>query len=74
MCPVVLFFKELPSRPPLPWVQHYFTVLCWSFFGSPYFSSTLLLSSSVAAICVHTIFEVADDVGERRDLTDDRGV
>ena len=37
-------------------------------FGSPSFSSTLLLSSSVATICVHAISEVADDVGERRDF------
>ena len=51
-----------------------FSRLELAIFGSPSFSSTLLLSSSVAAICVHAIFEVADDVGERRDLADDRGV
>ena len=45
------------------------TVFCYFSF-----SSTLLLSSSVAAICVHAIFEVADDVGEGRDLADDRVV
>ena len=48
--------------------------LVLAIFGSPSFSSTLLLSSSVATICVHAILEVADDVGERRDLADDRGV
>ena len=51
-----------------------FSRLALAIFGSPSFSSTLLLSSSVATICVHAIFEVADDVGERRDLADDRGV
>ena len=40
-------------------------------FCSFSFSSTLLLSSSVVTICVHAIFEVADDVGEGRDLADD---
>ena len=43
-------------------------------FGPPSFSSTILLSSSVATICVHAIFEIADDVGEIRDLADDIGV
>ena len=51
-----------------------FSRLVLAIFGSPSFSSILLLSSSVATICVHAIFEVADDVGERRDLADDRGV
>ena len=51
-----------------------FSRLALAIFASPYFSSTMLLSSSVATICVHTIFEVLDDVGERRDLADDRGV
>ena len=51
-----------------------FSRLALAIFGSPSFSSTLLLSSSVATICIHGIFEVADDVGERRDLADDRGV
>ena len=49
-----------------------FSCLALTIFCS--FSSTLLLSSSVATICVHAIFEVASDVGERRDLADDRGV
>ena len=48
--------------------------LSLAIFGSPSFSSTLLLSSSVATISVHSIFKVVDDVGERRDLADDRGV
>ena len=48
--------------------------LALAIFGPPSFYSTLLLSSSVATICVNAIFEVADDVGERRDLADDRGV
>ena len=47
------------------------TIFCSFFFP---FSSTLLLSSPVAPICVHAIFEVADDVGEGRDLADDRVV
>ena len=51
-----------------------FSRLALAIFGSPSFSSTLLLSSSVATICVHSIFEVADDVGESRDLDYDRGV
>ena len=51
-----------------------FSCLALEIFGSPSFSSTLFFPSSVATICVHAIFEVADDVGERRDLADDRGV
>ena len=51
-----------------------FSRLVLAVFGSPSFSSTLFLSSSVATICVHAIFEVADDVGESRDLDDCRGV
>ena len=51
-----------------------FSRLMLAIFGSPSFYSTLLLSSFVATICVHEIFEVADDVGERLDLADDRGV
>ena len=51
-----------------------FSRLALAMFGSPSFSYTLLLSSSVATIYVHEIFEVADDVGESRDLADDRGV
>ena len=51
-----------------------FSRLVLAIFGSPFFPSTLLLSSSAATICVHTIFEVADDVGERRYLADDKGV
>ena len=47
-----------------------FSCLALTIFCS--FSSTLLLSSSVATICVHVIFEVADDVGEGCDLADDR--
>ena len=50
-----------------------FYLLALAIFGSPSFSSTLLLSSSNATICVHAIFEVADDVGERCDFSDDRG-
>ena len=50
-----------------------FSRLELAIFGSPSFYSTLLLSSSVATICVHAIFEVADDVGESRDLADDKG-
>ena len=48
--------------------------LVLAIFGSPSFSSTLLLSSSVATIFFHAVFEVADDVGESRDLADDGGV
>ena len=51
-----------------------FSCLALAIFGSPSFSSTLLLSSSVATICVHAIFEVADDIGEIRYLDDDGGV
>ena len=51
-----------------------FSRLALAIFGSHSFSSILLLSSSVSTICVHAIFEVASDVGERRDLADDRGV
>ena len=51
-----------------------FSRLALAIFGSSSFSSILLLSSSVATICVHVIFEVADDVGERHDLANDRGV
>ena len=51
-----------------------FSCLALAVFGSPSFSSTLLLSSSVATICFHAIFEVVDDVGEIRYLADDGGV
>ena len=51
-----------------------FSRLALAIFGSLSFPSTLLLSSPVATNCTHTIFEVADDVGERHDLADDRGV
>ena len=51
-----------------------FSRLVLAMFGSSFFSSILLLSFSVATSCVHVIFEVADDVGERRDLADDRGL
>ena len=33
MCPIVLFLQELPSWPPLPWVQRYFPVLRWQFLS-----------------------------------------
>ena len=48
--------------------------LALAIFSSPSFSSTLVFSSSVATIFVHAIFEVADDVGESRDLDYDKGV
>ena len=48
-----------------------FSCLALIIFCSFSFSSTLLLSSSVSTICVHAIFEVADDVGEGRDFADD---
>ena len=51
-----------------------FYLLALAIFGSPSFSYNLFLYSSVATICVHAIFEVADDVGEIRDLADDGGV
>ena len=51
-----------------------FSCLELTIFCSLYFSSTLLLSSSVATICVHVIFDVADDVGEGYDFAYDRVV
>ena len=51
-----------------------FPRLALEIFGSPSFSSTMLLSFYATTICVHAIFEVVNDVGESRDLADDGGV
>ena len=73
MCSVVLF-SGVSVVTTVAMGPAVFSRLALAIFGSSSFSSILMLSSSVATICVHAIFEVADDVGERRDLADDRGV
>ena len=68
------FFAEVDVMTTVAMGPALFSRLALAIFGSPSFSSTLLLSSPVATIYVHAIFKVADDVGESRDLADDRCV
>ena len=74
MCPVVLFFEGVAIVTTVAVGPAVFSCLVLKIFCSFYFSYNLLLSSSVATICVHAILEVADDVGKGCDLVDDRVV
>ena len=68
-----LFFAGVAVVSTIAMGPAVFSRLALAIFGSPSFYSTMFLSSSVATICVHTIFEVVDDVGESRGLADDGG-
>ena len=46
--------------------------LVWAYVM--FLTNIIFCARDCAVICIHGIFEVADDVGERRDLADDRGV